>query len=157
MHSEPSIEEILVSIRKVIERENRETAQAERQRRATEGLPRIAAELEQSEEPVAAPLEEHDILDLGDAAMEIVEEETILVEESVAEHSEQEPEANDTMRQSFAALAELSAHGSEAKPVDEQVQQMLRPMLAEWLDANLPELVERLVKEEIARIAGLKR
>ncbi len=26
-------------------------------------------------------------------------------------------------------------------------------MLREWLDANLPELVERLVREEIARIA----
>ncbi len=32
-------------------------------------------------------------------------------------------------------------------------EEMLRPMLREWLDANLPELVERLVREEIARIA----
>ena len=30
---------------------------------------------------------------------------------------------------------------------------MLRPMLAEWLDQNLPQLVERLVREEIARLA----
>ncbi len=33
---------------------------------------------------------------------------------------------------------------------------LLRPMLAEWLDRNLPEIVERLVKAEIARIAGKK-
>jgi len=32
-------------------------------------------------------------------------------------------------------------------------EEMLRPMLREWLDANLPEMVERLVREEIARIA----
>jgi cell pole-organizing protein PopZ len=27
-------------------------------------------------------------------------------------------------------------------------------VLSEWLDRNLPEIVERLVKDEIARIAG---
>ena len=32
-------------------------------------------------------------------------------------------------------------------------EEMLRPMLREWLDANLPDMVERLVREEIARIA----
>ena len=34
------------------------------------------------------------------------------------------------------------------------VRDMLRPMLAEWLDANLPELVEAMVAKEIARITG---
>jgi cell pole-organizing protein PopZ len=36
------------------------------------------------------------------------------------------------------------------------VRDMLRPMLAEWLDRNLPGMVERMVKAEIARIAGKK-
>jgi len=31
---------------------------------------------------------------------------------------------------------------------------MLRPMLAEWLDKNLPGMVEKMVQTEIARIAG---
>jgi hypothetical protein len=31
---------------------------------------------------------------------------------------------------------------------------MLRPMLREWLDANLPRLVESMVAKEIARISG---
>jgi cell pole-organizing protein PopZ len=31
-------------------------------------------------------------------------------------------------------------------------REMLKPMLKEWLDANLPPLVERLVKAEIARV-----
>ena len=33
---------------------------------------------------------------------------------------------------------------------------MLRPMLADWLDQHLPAMVERLVQEEIARLAGLR-
>ena len=36
--------------------------------------------------------------------------------------------------------------------VEDLVLEALRPMLKEWLDANLPELVERLVRKEIERI-----
>ncbi|TGV63965.1 DUF2497 domain-containing protein, partial [Mesorhizobium sp. M00.F.Ca.ET.149.01.1.1] len=32
-------------------------------------------------------------------------------------------------------------------------EEMLRPMLQDWLDNNLPTLVERLVREEIERVA----
>ncbi|WP_309084349.1 DUF2497 domain-containing protein [Chelativorans sp.] len=39
------------------------------------------------------------------------------------------------------------------KTVDQMAEEMLRPMLREWLDNNLPQLVERLVREEIERIA----
>ena len=34
------------------------------------------------------------------------------------------------------------------------VREMLRPMLSDWLDRNLPELVESMVAKEIARITG---
>ena len=34
------------------------------------------------------------------------------------------------------------------------VREMLRPMLREWLDANLPGLVESIVAREIAKITG---
>ena len=37
------------------------------------------------------------------------------------------------------------------------VREMLRPMLAEWLEANLPAMVEQLVQAEIARIVGKRR
>ena len=37
------------------------------------------------------------------------------------------------------------------------VRDMLRPMLSQWLDDNLPAMVEELVKAEISRIAGKKR
>ena len=46
--------------------------------------------------------------------------------------------------QSIAALAAR---------FDEIAEDMLRPMLQEWLDDNLPTLVERLVREEIERVA----
>lgn len=34
------------------------------------------------------------------------------------------------------------------------VREMLRPMLSDWLDKNLPEVVESMVAKEIARITG---
>jgi cell pole-organizing protein PopZ len=34
------------------------------------------------------------------------------------------------------------------------VRAMLKPMLRDWLDRNLPEIVDALVAREIARITG---
>jgi len=71
--------------------------------------------------------------------------------------------AAQAMRESLAALALISEPGAPPQIVrsgetslEGLVRDMLRPMLAEWLDRNLPEIVERLVKAEIARIAGKK-
>ncbi|MBL4890467.1 MAG: DUF2497 domain-containing protein [Rhizobiaceae bacterium] len=38
--------------------------------------------------------------------------------------------------------------------IDEKTESLLRPMLSDWLDNNLPTLVERLVREEIERVSG---
>ncbi|MBX3578081.1 MAG: DUF2497 domain-containing protein [Rhizobiaceae bacterium] len=58
-------------------------------------------------------------------------------------------------RQVAAAFGELSAAfaASRQKSFDEMAEQMMRPMLQEWMDNNLPLLVERLVREEIERVA----
>ncbi|MDL2398490.1 DUF2497 domain-containing protein [Rhizobium mayense] len=53
---------------------------------------------------------------------------------------------------SFGELA-AAIDGSQRRSLDEIAQEMLRPMLQEWLDDNLPTLVERLVREEIERVA----
>ncbi|HEY4193876.1 MAG TPA: PopZ family protein [Mesorhizobium sp.] len=60
-----------------------------------------------------------------------------------------------TGRQVAAAFGELSeAFASRSKKsFDDMAQEMLRPMLQDWLDNNLPTLVERLVREEIERVA----
>jgi len=38
------------------------------------------------------------------------------------------------------------------KTLEELVKEMLRPMLKEWLDKNLPPMVERFVEREIVRL-----
>lgn len=63
-------------------------------------------------------------------------------------------EAADAASSAFGQLANtlLSRH-SDARTLEELVQEMLRPMLQAWLNQNLPPLVERLVREEIDRVA----
>ncbi len=41
-----------------------------------------------------------------------------------------------------------------ARPLDDVVQDLLRPLLRSWLDENLPAIVERLVQAEIARVTS---
>ena len=152
---EPSVEEILESIKKVIARDNRELAQAERRRRETEGVSRSQA----------AQDDDDDILDLSVIAAEMSDD---FGRGDDANDQEDEKlttdEAADAMRQSLAALAMLSEPSmppqivrSGETSLEGMVREMLRPMMATWLDAHLPEIVERLVKAEIARIAGKKR
>ena len=42
--------------------------------------------------------------------------------------------------------------GGSSRTVEDLVKEMLRPMLKEWLDRNLPAMVERYVEREIARL-----
>jgi len=61
-------------------------------------------------------------------------------------------EAGERIAGSFDDLARV-IRDEQMRTMDETVRQMLRPMLQEWLDDNLPRLVERLVREEIERVA----
>jgi cell pole-organizing protein PopZ len=58
-------------------------------------------------------------------------------------------------RQVAAAFGELSDAfaATRRRSFDEVAEEMMRPMLQEWLDNNLPTLVEKLVREEIERVA----
>lgn len=60
-----------------------------------------------------------------------------------------------TIEQVSRSFGELAAaiDGQQRRSLDEMAEDMLRPMLQEWLDDNLPTLVERLVREEIERVA----
>ena len=147
---EPSVEEILDSIKKVIARDNRESQQIERRRRESAGI--VFAPLDQPGEA-----EPDEVLDLGEA----------LIEDDLPSRDEDDGLTTETaarsMRDSLAALAMIAEPGAQPQIVrsgetslEGLVRDMLRPMLAEWLDRNLPEMVERLVKAEIARIAGKK-
>ncbi|MBO9498332.1 MAG: DUF2497 domain-containing protein [Novosphingobium sp.] len=141
--SEPSVEEILASIKKVIARDHRENTEIERRRRENGGL--------------AATRPTEDVLELGTDA-ELVEEPADDEDEALI------PEGTRaSMRESLAALAMLAEPGAPPQIVrsgetslEGLAREMLRPMLAEWLDKNLPGMVEKLVAAEIARIAGKK-
>lgn len=42
--------------------------------------------------------------------------------------------------------------GHTGKTIEDMVKEMLRPMLKDWLDRNLPPIVERYVEREIVRL-----
>jgi len=52
----------------------------------------------------------------------------------------------------FDALTQRVA-AERARTMEETVTDMLRPMLANWLETHLPEIVERLVAEQVARLS----
>ncbi len=140
---EPSVEEILESIKKVIARDNR----AEAAGRA-EAAARTRAE--PAPRPAPRPVE---VLELTEAAADEEEqaEEAGLIADA----------ATASMRESLAALSMLAQPGmapqivrSGETSLEGLVRELLKPMLADWLERNLPAMVEKLVSAEIARIAG---
>ena len=145
---EPSVEEILESIKKVIARDNRDAQQAERSRRESAGIARSAPDPEDDEDGA-------EVLDLRE---DLIQGEPRAADDRLTTES-----AARSMRDSLAALAMIAEPGvppqivrSGETSLEGLVRDMLRPMLADWLDRHLPEIVERLVKAEIARIAGKK-
>ena len=150
---EPSVEEILESIKKVIARDNRETLQAERRRRESAGIPLTPGKPTDHD---GNELDDDEVLELSEAG-ELVESSDSSPEGLTTESAAQ------SMRESLAALAMIAEPSmppqivrSGETSLEGLTRDLLRPMLAEWLDRNLPEIVERLVKAEIARIAGKK-
>ena len=104
--------------------------------------------------------DEEEVLDLSD--MEFLTE---AAAPAPAAPSDEAPLIADTVRdamqENLAALAMLAEPGVKPQIVrsgetslEGLTRDLLRPMLAEWLEANLPAMVERLVQAEIARIVG---
>ena len=143
--NEPSVEEILESIKKVIARDSRDAVAQARANQENPGSGPTSGSATDGQE---------EILDLSsDAMLPTSDNGDSLVNET----------ARSSMRESLAALAVLSEPGvppqivrSGETSLEGMVREMLRPMLAQWLDANLPLMVEKLVAAEIARIAGKK-
>ncbi|HUD30527.1 MAG TPA: DUF2497 domain-containing protein [Novosphingobium sp.] len=145
-NGEPSVEEILQSIKQVIARDTRvDAAPAARTRREDpllDAVPRV---------------DEDDVLELPEAA-QIPAQAADVDEPSLVQAG-----ARHSMRESLAALAMLSEPGAQPQIVrsgetslEALTRELLRPALSEWLDRNLPAMVERLVAAEIARIVGKK-
>jgi cell pole-organizing protein PopZ len=62
--------------------------------------------------------------------------------------------ASEAVAASFTRLAGIPRGDLTKQALDDLVRETLRPMLQAWLDENLPGLVERLVRAEIARVVG---
>ena len=135
---EPSMEDILASIKRVIaeEKEIRAAAPPPSPGPDDEAADDVL-ELDQS---MAAPSIDVDIppIDLGPP----------LIEDDVA----------DASRQHLDILASVAAAAPPpqpaANPLEELVREMLRPILKQWLDDHLPKVVDEHVKREITRITG---
>ncbi|MDJ0613721.1 MAG: DUF2497 domain-containing protein [Rhizobiaceae bacterium] len=90
--------------------------------------------------PVAEPVIE--------AAVALPTEEDMAREEEAFRGALMSPSADNAVAGSFDRLKRSAMDDIEAT-----TEAILRPMLREWLDENLPSLVERLVREEIERVA----
>ncbi len=96
-----------------------------------------------------APVEEEDeILELTQAEADDSEE-AVLLDDNKAQ----------SLRHSFSALQTLSEPGvapqivrSGETSLEALTRDLLRPMLKDWLDNNLPPIVEAMVEREITRI-----
>ena len=158
---EPSMEEILASIRTIIadDRDGAKPAAV----RAPSPRPAPGPQIVYAREDLAAPEaepEEGREPDIARAFAAVAERAAAWrrgdrVDPAPEEAPEGEPllsaEASGAAASAFEALsANLAERAAEI--ADEAVRATLRPMLKAWLDENLPAIVERLVRSEIERI-----
>lgn len=59
----------------------------------------------------------------------------------------------------FLSLTETVqiSRGGESRTLEDIVVEMLKPMVKDWLDANLAQIVEEKVEEEVQRVARRRR
>ncbi len=125
------MDEILSSIKRII-------ADDDRIRPATKRAPK------------AAPVDDEDeILELTETATDDDASDEVLLDDGKAR----------SLRHSFSALQTLSEPGvapqivrSGETSLEGLTRDLLRPMLKDWLDNNLPPIVEAMVEREITRI-----
>ena len=170
--NDPSMEDILASIRRILSEEEPTAAQA-----PADATPVAAAEPRAPEEkpddvlvldpsmlveeaaeaaapsppppaepapPVAAMAAPPPM-----AAMEIKSPPTLLAPETEAAAT---TSVGNLMRR-LATERTLQVH-RDGPTIEDIVREEMRPLLKQWLDANLPDLVERLVRTEIERVVG---
>ncbi len=133
---EPSMEDILASIKKVIAEEKELRASAE---------PGGLVEDEPLAEDSAA--DDEDVLELDEPLAPPADLGPPLLDEDAAGHSRQALEQLTTIAASVPAAA-------AANPLEDMVREMLKPILKQWLDEHLPQMVDEHVRREISRITG---
>ncbi len=157
---EPSMEEILASIRSIIadDREASPPKPAPKPTPAPAG-PQIVYSKDAAARPASEPAPRQEPAAAETAAPKVVwrqpEAEQPAVEPTPQPETA-EPllsvQTNQAVSAAFDALSASLALQS-AELAENMTREILRPMLKAWLDENLPSLVERLVRAEIQRVA----
>jgi len=160
---EPSMEEILASIRRIISEEGGGQL-------GTEAPPQGEAET-RSSAPSADVLELTDVVEADGSVRALGKEPASPVAASnpspppPASGSEGAILSEKAAAASFGSLSELAsavarqemAHsdiplGMSERTLESLIAELLRPMLREWLDRNLPGVIDRLVRREIEKL-----
>ena len=139
MGQEPTMEAILSSIKKIIAEDDAKARSVPRARAAERPVVDPAVEVPAPDQLVdAPPLElKPGWADASNAPL---------------------PSSGEATAAGLQALSNLSRlvakpETAGAQTLDGLVREMLTPLLKQWLDAHLPEIVERLVAEEVARLS----
>ena len=152
---ESSMEEILSSIKRIIA----EDKAIDEDRPLSRRNPAIKPAL-QAVPDVKPTDQSEEILELTD---ELPEQRNASARRDFGDQGEEERLIDDnkldSMRQSLSALVEKEAMGRRpavlpagGTSLEELTRELMRPMIKQWLDANLPDLVEQLVAREIQRL-----
>lgn len=161
---EPSMEEILASIRRIIADDQAAKPEPEPESAPFEpgpdddvlDLAEVAQALRRPEPmPFEAPeiafREEEAVFEPSPAPKRAPERLQAAIQQEAVERLVSKA-TDDSVGQSFNLLAQ-TVLSRNARTLEDLVAEMLRPMLQAWLDDNLPGMVERLVRAEIERVA----
>jgi cell pole-organizing protein PopZ len=163
---EPSMEDILSSIRKILSEDDEAPAAEPEPIPEPEPLPEPEPEPAPMPEPAPAPEPEpvfdlpddddDEILELTDAMMvEAAPQPAPTMDALVSQATEMATGAAfGDLSKALTSGREVTFMGRGDATIEQLVIELLRPMLKEWLDQNLPSLVEELVRNEIKRITG---
>ena len=154
---EPSMEEILASIRRIISEDEEEAPARPAARaepvRAAEPAARPPAAF-RPPPPAPAPIEQEQKFATEDVEMirknvtEAMEEDDGIVEATTAAAASK----------AFMSLSQtVQISDGRGRTLEDIVVEMLKPMIKDWLDANLAEIVEQKVEEEVQRVARRRR
>ena len=164
---EPSMEEILASIRRIISEDDEEpapaTSAAPKQSAAATAPEPVKAETPAPREIRPAPKAVEPQVD--DAKPHLETEDIEMLKKNVAEAAADNVEdaildssAADAASQAFQSLSQsVRVSDGPGKTLEDLVVDMLRPMVKDWLDENLPAIVEEKVEEEVQRVARRRR
>jgi cell pole-organizing protein PopZ len=114
----------------------------------------VANDLSFEDMPPAAPPAPKGQNDMN-ALMAAADFEPTTTAPAVAQQQAERLVSASTDRMVSTAFSSLSNTilANNARTLDDLVQEMMRPMIKSWLDDNLPNVVERLVRAEIERVS----